>query len=194
MDASLIIAFYKDLNFIFCICPCCGQISSLSEANVKIKRSRVSVPKYEIIMEKQAAIEAQSERSELLNARYQTNLEFYEMRLEQFSDMEPEIVNKVRHEGRRQAIAKIKKVDKIFFNRKIDPRDVRLIFSPIDFVCFNGMTEKKEISSIRFLTRRPKTKHDEKVVRSIEDVISKGNVEFILAQIEESGKVNFIRN
>jgi predicted Holliday junction resolvase-like endonuclease len=194
MDASVIVAFYKDLNFFFCFCPCCGQISSLSEMNLKIKRSRVAVPKYEVIMEKQTTIEEQTGKTELLNERYQDRLESLEMKLEQFADVEPIIVNKVRHEGRRQAILKIKKVDKIFFHRKIDPRDVRLIFSPIDFICFNGMTEHKEIKSINFLTRKPKTKHDENVVNSIEKAIDGGNVEFVLAQIEDSGKVNFIKD
>lgn len=193
MDASVIVAFFKDLNFIFCVCPCCGQISSLSEANVKIGRTRVPVPKYEVIMEKQASVEAESDRSELLNGRYQDRLESFEMRLEALADIEPQIVNKVRHEGRRQAMAKIRKMDKIFHGRKIDPRDVRLIFSPIDFVCFNGMTEKKDIESIHFLTRKPKAKHDENVVNSIGKAIKNGNVDFVLAHIDESGKVDFIK-
>ena len=107
--------------------------------------------------------------------------------------MEPLIIKKVRHEGRRQAIAKIKKVDKIFFRRKIDPRDIRLLFSPIDFVCFNGMTENKQVDGVTFLTRHPVDRIQEKVVKSIATAIQAGNIEFVLARIEDTGEVEYIR-
>ena len=50
---------------------------------------------------------------------------------------------------------RIKKIDKVFTRKSIDPRDIRVTCSPVEFVSFNGMTESREIDSIEFINRRP---------------------------------------
>lgn len=193
MEAVAVIAFYRDLHFIFAICPCCGNIINLSEVNIKVRTKAVFFPKYKSLIELQDKIQRESDRTESINGRYQDRRDALDFKLEEFQDVEPLIIKKVRHEGRWQAIAKIKEVDKIFIRRKIDPRDVRLLFSPIDFVCFNGMTENKQVDGVTFLTRHPDNRIQEKVVKSIAALIQAGNVEFVLARIKDTGKVEYIR-
>jgi predicted Holliday junction resolvase-like endonuclease len=87
-------------------------------------------------------------------------------------------------------MSRIKKIDKIFTRKSIDPRDIRLVCSPVNFISFNGMTHEKDIESIEFINHRPRATFEEKTLESIERVVRKGNVDFVLVRVSDRGAVS----
>ncbi len=188
----LLLAYYKDMRYIFGICPCCGEIFNLSSATIRSKLKPLTLPKYDHLLGAQEQIGSADEEMENIESRYHERFDALSMREEEYrANVEPEIIQKVRLEGRRQAMKRIKKIDKVFTKKTIDPRDVRLICSPVDFIAFNGMTEKKDIKSIEFISHEPTSSSEEKTVKSIEQLIKKGNMEFVLVRVSDTGAIQY---
>ena len=101
------------------------------------------------------------------------------------------IEKKYKVEGRRQALAQIKKIDKVFTKRNIDPRDIRLIFDPIEFVVFKGVTDGEDVSAISFVSKSPQSKRQEKIIESLYKSVKNGDYEFTLIRINENGSVDY---
>ena len=153
--ADLLLAYYRDTLYIFGICPCCGEIFNLSQSVIRLRRRPVKLPRYDHLLNAQGLIDDKEQEVERVEGRYGERLDAFTEREEEFKYVEPEIIRKVKVQGRRQAMNRIKKIDKVFTRKSIDPRDIRVTCSPVEFVSFNGMTESKEIDSIEFINRRP---------------------------------------
>ena len=96
-------------------------------------------------------------------------------------------------EGRKQALARIRQVDKVFTRRKIDPRDIRLIFDPVEFVAFKGLTDGDEVASIAFVAKAPQNRIQERIMESISRTVKNGDYEFTLIRISDKGAVEYSR-
>ena len=145
------------------------------------------------MIEQGQAIQEKEERLESLEGDLyglQENIDVLESEYEK--QVQPIIEKKYKVEGRRQALARIQKIDKVFTRRKIDPRDIRLIFDPVEFVAFKGVTDGEEVSSIAFVTKAPENKSQEEVTNSIAKTIKNGNYEFTLIRIKENGTVDYL--
>lgn len=105
--------------------------------------------------------------------------------------VKPIIERKYKVEGRKQALARIKRVDKVFTKKKFDPRDVRLLFDPVEYVAFKGLTDGEEVSSIAFFAKTPQDRTQEKILESLSRTIKKGNYNFTLIKINDNGAVEY---
>jgi len=194
MDITkFLIIFYKEQYYVFGICPCCNKIFQLPDCIVSIKNKKISLPELSNIINEQRKLDQEEEKLDSLQESFYEKQENYQFKKEEYQSVEPIIEKKVKLEGRKQAIKRIKKIDKVFVKRDIDPRDVRLLFSPVEFIAFPGMTDNDNFEEISFFSKRPACAKEEKVVVSIKNSIKKGNLEFTLIRIDDNGKVLYER-
>jgi len=57
-----------------------------------------------------------------------------------------------------------------------DPRDVRPLFNPVDYVCFDGLTVNRRVERIAFVEVKSGTARPSSVQKSIADAIASGRV------------------
>ena len=75
-----------------------------------------------------------------------------------------------------------------FVGRKIAPQDVKVLFDPVDYVVFHGMTERT-CASVLLVDRPPSNRGREAIHRSLEAVIKKGNLDWETYRITDDGEV-----
>lgn len=194
MDVTkFLILFYKEQYYVFGICPCCKKIFQLSDCNISIKNKKISLPELSNIIKEQYKLDQEEGKLDSLQELFYEKQENYHFKKEEYQSVEPIIEKKVKMEGRKQAIKRIKKIDKVFMKRDIDPRDIRLLFSPVEFIVFPGMTDNEGFKEISFFSKRPTCIKEEKVSSSIKNSIKRGNLEFTLIRIDDNGKVSYER-
>jgi predicted Holliday junction resolvase-like endonuclease len=188
---TFLLAYYKDVINIFGICPCCGEIFNLSKAVIRLKKKPMELPMFSDLLTAQERIDSLETEVSDMEDEYQDRLYSFSIKEENYRCSKQEMSNKFRPKGQRRALNRIKKIDKVFTRLNIDPRDIRLVWSPIDFIAYNGMTDKKEIDSIEFINHRPKSSFEEKTLISIERVIKKGDIDFVLIKVSDKGTVSY---
>lgn len=108
---------------------------------------------------------------------------------EKIKEQEDAIREKGREKGRRIADRTIKKIDPIFYPRKLNPDDAKVIFHPIDYIIFNGMKSKEPMENIILLDREVRMREHKKIQRSIQKVINHDRYEWLTIKVEDDGKV-----
>ena len=69
----------------------------------------------------------------------------------------------------------------------LDPYDIKALYSPVDFIVFNGLNQKN-LEEIVFLG---KDKRGDAVEKSLKSSIEKGKYEWKLARVTDEGKVEY---
>lgn len=154
MDITkFLVLFYKERHYMFGICPCCNKTFQLSAVILFVMGKRVTLPELSKIIEEQERLDSYRGQVDLLGWDFNDLQNDLADKQEQYEKVEPIYTRKVKLRGRRQAVNQIKKIgmDKIFLKRDIYPKDVRLLFSPVEFVVFHGMTTKDNIEKISFM-------------------------------------------
>ena len=82
---------------------------------------------------------------------------------------------------------RIKKIDPTFTGRNIDPQDVKAVFHPVEYIVFQGLCSGLGVKELKFISRSPKTKAQEALVRSMDQTVQKGNLEFETLHLQEDG-------
>ena len=161
-----IVKFFTIQRQIFGICPHSGQLFRLSDCKVyrKVKPTHDWMDKLE---------------SE------ETRLDGIEERIETKKD---EMQEKAREKGRQEADKQVRKVDRVFSPRKLNPDDAKVLFHPIDYVVFNGM-KNNEIKNLLLLDRQTKSADHRRLQSSIEKTIERGNFEWVTLRVEENGVI-----
>lgn len=108
----------------------------------------------------------------------------------EYENLEPRIIQKVKETGREAAKKMVRKFGSNFNTTKINPNDIALVFHPIDYIVFNGMNDGKKFDNILFYSKEPQSTNESKTIRSIENVLKKGNIEFTTIRIDEKGNVS----
>ena len=157
---------FAEFNAIIGICPCCGDISRLSEMRPYLKGAKPS------------------SEFDLLDAE--------ERRLDRIEEALEEQVERLREKarelGRKEAARRLKAADPCFAGCGIDPQDVKVLFDPVEYIVFDGMA-KKALRKIWFVGEQPAGKADERLQTSLQDAVRKGNLEFITLRVTNDGKV-----
>ena len=167
---STIFEEFGELRKILCICPCCGEIVRVSDLHLKVKKPLVK-----------------------------TWLDSYEAKLiqmnekeEKFSEKEKQIRELAVKKGRIQAQKIVNKVVlPIFRKLKLDPFDVKPVLHPIDFIVFNGMTEKENIKDIIFLSKMSKFEALNAVRKQIKEAIANKKYTWQVGRIDDRGRLEF---
>jgi predicted Holliday junction resolvase-like endonuclease len=161
---------FGELRKILCICPCCGDIVRVSDLHLKVKKPIVKtwLDTYE------AKIIAMNKEEEKFNEKEQ---KIRDASVEKGRNEAKKIVNKV--------------VLPIFRKLKLNPFDVKPILSPIDFLVFDGMTDKDKIKDIIFLSKISKIESLNLIRKQIKDIISKKNYTWQVGRIDDLGSLTF---
>ena len=151
---------------IFGVCPHCDDFFRLSDCKIYMKKK----PR----LDWKDKIELEIEKLDNFQ--------------QEIDDISGELRNKAREEGRRLANQAISKVDPIFYPRKLNPDDAKVIFHPIDYVVFNGM-KSKELKNIILFDRKTGNSTHKKLQKSIESTINHERYEWLTIRVEDDGKV-----
>jgi predicted Holliday junction resolvase-like endonuclease len=157
---------FRELGHILGVCPCCEDLFYLSEA-----RPYLSGKQPHSIVDRLRAAERRLDREE-----------------EKLAEIETVLREKAATAGLRTAKRLLKKIDPIFSGAGYDPHDVKVIFDPVTYVVFNGMS-KGNIRDIVLLAEHPENLSTERLYTSIEKTISRGDVEFKTLHVDDAGKV-----
>lgn len=157
---------FGELGHILGVCPCCGDLFYLSETRPYL----VGKQPHSVVDRLRAA----------------------ERRLEQEEDALDEIEAFLREKaaaaGLRTAKKLLKKIDPVFSGAGYDPHDVKVIFDPVTYVVFNGMS-RGGLRDVVLLAKPPESAAAERLQSSIAMAIHNGNVEFKTLHVDNDGKV-----
>ena len=149
------------------ICPCCGELFYVSEAR----------PFYD----------GQKPQSVLDRLRVaERRLDLAEEKLE---EIESDLRETAARVGLRATKRLLQKIDPVFSGAGYDPQDVKVLFNPVTYVVFDGMSQRN-LKTIQLLASPPQNGSTERIQSSIEQVINRGNVEFRTLRVDDRGRVS----
>ncbi|MGA2270100.1 MAG: Holliday junction resolvase-like protein [Bryobacteraceae bacterium] len=90
--------------------------------------------------------------------------------------------------GKRATKKLLRRIDPIFSGAGYDPQDAKVIFDPVTYVLFDGMSEGN-VNSIVLLAGPAENKRTENLQSSIKQAIKKGNMEFKTLHVSNDGQV-----
>ncbi len=93
-----------------------------------------------------------------------------------------------RRRGAAQADVALRKIAPSFVDRDVDPRDVKVLFDPVTYVVFRGLSTNT-LTGIELIDEEPTSSARETLLRSIEAAIQKGNVGWATWRVSETGMV-----
>ena len=189
MEYKIIVEFLKEQIYIFGVCPCCNEIFNLADTAISVKTKKAILSESKKIIEMQAQNQKLTDNLEALSVKLEENkYGLYALKDEMKNNDTAEVIKR-KKEGRKHAIKKTQENFPIFYKKNIDPRDTRLIFSPVEFIIFDGMAENNVIEDMILLSKKPATKEQETIAQSIQDTIKKGNVDFKIIRFTDNGKI-----
>lgn len=159
-------ALFAEISATMCICPCCGDVVWLSDTRLFLKGRKTHSIFDDLEIE-----DSRLQRSE-----------------ERLDEREDDLREAARVDGVRSAKRYLKKIDPIFHARGIEPHDVKIIFDPVEYVVFSGMS-RNALKSIHFIAHAAKNTRSEKIQKSLMNAIRKGNYEFQLMRVEKDGSL-----
>ena len=177
MDNSFFGIFHQARR-ILCQCPECGEISRLSE--IQIKSSKKSKPTWLDI--------------------HQKNEDNFDASSDKFKEEKDELKKKATAKGRMQAEKDMRDLIKnslvpSYQQMTYDPRDIIPISYPIDYVIFNGankvrMKEQDFVKEVLLLSKKTNNAYSQKLHKSIHDVIENKKYEWRTAKVLD-GDIEF---
>jgi predicted Holliday junction resolvase-like endonuclease len=157
---------FGEIGHILGICPCCSELFYLSEARPYLDGKRANS-----VVDRLRAAERRLERAE-----------------EALNEAEQVLREKSARSGLRTAKRLLKKIDPVFSGAGYDPQDVKVIFDPVTYVVFDGMSDG-DLSTILLLAKPPENKPAERVQNSIGKAVKSGNIEFRTLHVDRKGDV-----
>ncbi len=162
----------EGIQEVLAVCPCCGDVFRLVDSKFIFPQRPTKSSEYlDLVRSEQRASFTENQLS-----KAQEN---FDAKLEKQREA-------LRNKGEKRAKRKLKKIDPVFSGRDIDPDDVKVIFNPIEYVIFHGMSQKN-IRRLEFVSRQPKSATNERTVASIDDALSKRNVTFETLRLRDDG-------
>jgi len=157
----------QDFQRIYGICPCCGEPFRLSDATLFHRRAPPRTPWDDL-------------EGELLR------IQRAEQKLEDDADR---LREQAQSAGRREANRRLKQVATFFRRNRIELGDLKLLFHPVDYVVFRGLSDER-CTAVELLDREPASRAHERLQRSIQRTIDAGRYHWITMQIGDDGEVN----
>jgi predicted Holliday junction resolvase-like endonuclease len=157
---------FSDLGRILCICPHCADLHYLSDARPYLAGKRPQ------------SIVNDIERQERQLDRVE----------ERLNEEESFLRDQASAAGLRTAKKLLRKIDPVFSGAGYDPHDVKVIFDPVTYVVFNGMSRGK-LREIVLLARPPDSPATERMQRSLQKAIDSGNLEFKTLRVDDKGGI-----
>lgn len=163
----IIAKVFKELNQILLVCPACEEVIYLSEARPFLSGKQIHSE-----IDKIRAAEMKLERAET-----------------KLNKIEESLRLAAASAGRKAAKKLLRKIDPSFSGAGYDPQDVKVLFDPITYIVFDGMSRTK-LSEVILVAAEPQNKQSEDVQKSIEKTVRNGNYEFKVLQVDGEGKIS----
>ena len=157
---------FRGFGQIYGICPCCGEMFRLSEAHVFARGLPPKTPFDELA----------------------DSWQRHALQVERFETREARIRAEARLVGKLAARRRLRDIVPFFLKRRVDPNDVRVLFDPIHYVAFRGMTEGA-CRSVDFIDTPAATRRQETLQESLFQAIDRRNLQWWTLRIGEDGKV-----
>src|SRR5260370_42048728 len=116
--SSEIATIFSVFGEILGVCPCCGELFYLSEARPYLEGTR-----------------ARSIIDELRSEERRLHLD-----KEQFDEIKKELHEQFKKAGLKATKNALEEIDAVFSGAGYDPQDVKVIFDPVPYVIFHGMS------------------------------------------------------
>lgn len=161
-----IVSLFQDFKRIYGFCPCCGEPFRLSEVTLFHK----TAPPRTLWDELEAA------RGRLDRAALKLEADIDGLR------------ERAQEAGRHEMERRLRALTTFFRRSDIALRDLRLLFHPVDYVVFRGLSEGN-CTAVEFLDCEPTSSAHERLQRSIEATINAGDYSWITMRIADNGDV-----
>lgn len=163
-----LVKVFTGFQSIYGLCPCCGEVFRLSEAALF-----VTTPPPETAFD-----ELDDEISRQTDAT------------SRFESEEERIRANARKAGQGAARSRLAAIAPEFVSRKIDPNDVKVLFDPVLYLAFKGMT-KGSCSELLFIDKPAKTTARRRLHSSLVAAFQAGNVEWRTLRVGEDGSIKY---
>ncbi len=196
-----LVEFYKVARQLWGRCPCCGDLFRLSDAAISCGTEpprdwlRKQQREQEELKAKQADINqwhAELDRQETELRERERDLMLRERGIEALARQRAKemlkdgsSVKKLIREAQQQSIKRSRSTLLGHFFERLapflqrfehDPRDVRPLYNPIDYVCFDGLTVNRKVDKITFVEVKCGTSKLSPTQRSVSEAIRNGRV------------------
>lgn len=161
-----ILTLLRESKQILFICPCCGHVYRLSDATIFTKES---------------PLPSDFDRLEEAERRFARAVQ-------RFEDREDALRQKAIARGQMAAQKQLRCIAKPFADCEIDPQDVKVIFHPVEFVAFRGMSDG-DVAKVVLIDRPAESKEHEKLQQSVLQAVESGNYAWKLLRIDSEGRV-----
>jgi predicted Holliday junction resolvase-like endonuclease len=164
-----VLEFYSALRQIFGVCSNCNEIIRISDGKLYQKRKPANDWKEDI-------------------DREISRLDSLQEKLEEKIDAQREAA---RVAGRKAANKIIKMIDPIFHPLGLDCNDCKVIFHPVDFIVFKGMSNRIDcsIKEVLLLDKNNKIGESLSIQKSIDNSIRSKNYEWLTLRVENDGSI-----
>jgi len=160
------------MQYLLTVCPCCGNVFRVVEGELLFRSQPVGGTDYDGLLREERAAHGAYESIEAAEFRFQDYLSRQrERRLEA---------------GRRKARKRIASLSLLFSDLDVDPKDVRVVFDPVDFIVFRGLAVG-QMQAIELVARKPDSLQGEKRLQEMEQVIKKRSVFFEVLRLDSAG-------
>jgi predicted Holliday junction resolvase-like endonuclease len=164
---NAIAKIFASLGKLMGVCPCCGELFYVSEARPYYDGHKPASTLDRLRAEEHRLDEAEAKLDEI----------------------ESDLRETVAMAGLQATKRLLRKIDPVFSGSGYDPQDVKVIFNPVTYVVFDGMSQRK-LNSIQLLAKSPETRAAERIQCSIAQALNRGNVEFRTLRVDGRGRIS----
>jgi predicted Holliday junction resolvase-like endonuclease len=157
---------FQDSQRLYGFCPCCRDLFRLSDATLFYKAPPPRTPWDDLDDEL-----VQLDRAE-----------------QRLLDQTERLKEKAQMAGRKEMERRLHDVTSFFRRQRIALRDMKLLFHPVDYIVFRGLSEGT-CTAVELLDREPVSTVHERLQQSIEKTVDAGNYSWITMQIADDGQV-----
>ena len=157
---------YQEMRKIYGFCPCCDEPFRLSDVELFL-RARPPVTDFD---------------------RMHAAVERLNRKIERFDEKEQQIREKAKDLGRRAARRRIRAIAPFLRVQEIEPADVKVLFDPVEYVVFRNLRDRA-CSAVDFVDHPPESKARELVIKSIQDTLRAGNIEWHTYRVSDDGNI-----
>ena len=164
------VMLFQQSRTILCMCPCCGEIVRLSELHLRYKGVTPTT----------------------WLDKYDKKLRRFDKAEARFAEEEKGIREASRERGRKKAKRAVRKiVQEALPGCNYDPKDIKAVLYPVDYVVFCGMADKSnQIQKITFLSKASTISRLQRIRQSLETTISREAYVWQLIRIADNGDIS----
>lgn len=160
------VAMFQGFQRICGICPCCGEVFRLSDATLYYRAQPPRTPWDDL---RQAEHVVQRAEDRLDNERQALRM-------------------KAKEAGWREMRKRLRSLTAFYRTQRIELEDLKLIFDPVDYVAFRGMSQER-CSAVEFIDCQPTNRKQERLQTSLQKTLKSGNYSWITMRLTDDGRV-----